>query len=83
MNDIIFVTGGAGYIGSHACKELRDHGYQPVVIDNMVYGHEWAVQWGPLEKCDLKNTALLDKLLRNIRLPQLFILPHILMLLNL
>ena len=44
----ILVTGGAGYIGSHACKALANAGYQPIVYDNLLYGHEWAVQWGPL-----------------------------------
>ena len=45
----VFVTGGAGYIGSHACKALARAGLTPVAYDNLVYGHEWAVRWGPLE----------------------------------
>ena len=49
----ILVTGGAGYIGSHTCKLLAHQGYEPVVFDNLVYGHEWAVKWGPFEKGDL------------------------------
>jgi len=32
----ILVTGGAGYIGSHTCLELLDHGYEVVVVDNLV-----------------------------------------------
>ena len=51
MNSIL-VTGGAGYIGSHTCKALAQAGYEPVVYDNLVYGHESAVKWGPLEKGD-------------------------------
>ena len=51
----ILVTGGAGYIGSHTAKILAQAGYNPVVLDNMVYGHEWAVKWGPLEKGDLAD----------------------------
>ncbi len=47
QNNVI-VTGGAGYIGSHACKALHDKGYLPIVIDSLELGHEWAVQWGPL-----------------------------------
>lgn len=39
----ILVTGGAGYIGSHAVLALRDSGWQPVVIDNLVTGFRWAV----------------------------------------
>jgi UDP-arabinose 4-epimerase len=49
----VLVTGGAGYIGSHACKALAKAGYTPVVYDNLVYGHEWAVKWGPLERGDI------------------------------
>lgn len=52
---IVFVTGGAGYIGSHTCKALAEAGHEPVVLDNLLYGHEYAVQWGPLEKIDLQS----------------------------
>ena len=51
----ILVTGGAGYIGSHACKALAKAGYQPIVYDNLLYGHEWAVQWGPLVIGDISD----------------------------
>ncbi|MEQ1510113.1 MAG: UDP-glucose 4-epimerase GalE [Sphingopyxis sp.] len=37
------VTGGAGYIGSHAVLALRDAGWPVVVIDNLVTGFDWAV----------------------------------------
>lgn len=57
----ILVTGGAGYIGSHACKALTGVGYQPIVLDNLIYGHEWAVKWGPLEVGDILDTTFLDK----------------------
>jgi len=33
------VTGGAGYIGAHACKALARAGYLPVTYDSLVYGH--------------------------------------------
>ncbi len=49
----ILVTGGAGYIGSHTCQLLAQRGYEPVVYDNLVYGHASAVQWGPLHRGDL------------------------------
>jgi UDP-glucose 4-epimerase len=42
----ILVTGGAGYIGSHAVLALRDTGWPVVVIDNLVTGFRWAVPEG-------------------------------------
>jgi UDP-glucose 4-epimerase len=42
----VLVTGGAGYIGSHAVLALRDAGYGVVVIDNLVTGFRWAVPEG-------------------------------------
>lgn len=39
----VLVTGGAGYIGSHAVLALRDAGWPVVVIDNLVTGFRWAV----------------------------------------
>lgn len=61
MNDrTILVTGGAGYVGSHACKALAARGYEPVVFDNLVYGHKSAVKWGPLEIGDITDRERLD-----------------------
>lgn len=51
----ILVTGGAGYIGSHACKALAQAGYLPIAYDNLVYGHQWAVKWGPFEEGDITD----------------------------
>jgi UDP-arabinose 4-epimerase len=53
----ILVTGGAGFVGSHACKALSRAGYLPVTFDNLERGHEWAVKWGPLERGDLRNES--------------------------
>ena len=49
----VLVTGGAGYIGSHACKVLQRLGFIPVTFDNLVTGWRDAVKFGPLEKGDL------------------------------
>jgi len=49
----VLVTGGAGYIGSHACKTLAGHGFTPVCYDNLSRGHARAVRWGPLEEGDI------------------------------
>ncbi|HVC53755.1 MAG TPA: UDP-glucose 4-epimerase GalE [Stellaceae bacterium] len=60
MSHSILVTGGAGYVGSHACKALAGAGYVPVVYDNLSRGHRAAVRWGPLVEGDLSDrTALL------------------------
>jgi len=44
----VLVTGGAGYIGSHAAKTLSRAGYQVVVFDNLAAGHREAVRYGEL-----------------------------------
>ena len=44
MNDTVLVTGGAGYIGSHACKALARAGFRPIAYDNLTYGHTEAVK---------------------------------------
>ncbi len=59
----ILVTGGAGYIGSHACVALAEQGYVPVTLDNLATGHEWAVQWGPLERGDVRDGDFVAELL--------------------
>jgi UDP-arabinose 4-epimerase len=63
----ILVTGGAGFIGSHVCKALAEAGYSPVTYDNFVYGHLWAVKWGPLEQGDLADRPRLDAVLQKYR----------------
>jgi len=63
----VLVTGGAGYIGSHACKALAEEGYTPVTFDNLVYGHRDAVRWGPLEEGDILDRSKLDKVIETYR----------------
>jgi UDP-glucose-4-epimerase GalE len=53
----VLVTGGAGYIGSHACKALAKAGYQVVVFDNLVAGHREAVRYGEFVEGDITNLA--------------------------
>jgi UDP-arabinose 4-epimerase len=57
----ILVTGGAGFVGSHACKSLARAGYTPVTFDNLERGHDWAVKWGPLERGDLRDEKALRR----------------------
>jgi len=56
----ILVTGGAGYIGSHACKALKAAGYLPVTYDNLSTGWAQAVKFGPFEQGDLNDRSRLD-----------------------
>ena len=63
----VLVTGGAGYIGSHTCKALSQAGYQPVVLDNLVYGHDWAVKWGPLEVCDTTDSSAIESVIERYK----------------
>ncbi|MEP1933720.1 MAG: NAD-dependent epimerase/dehydratase family protein, partial [Roseibium sp.] len=60
----MLVTGGAGYIGSHACKALRAAGYTPVAFDNLVTGWRDSVKFGPFEQGDLMDRARLDEVFR-------------------
>lgn len=55
MNKYVLVTGGAGYIGSHICKELNTDGFTPITFDNLSTGHASFVRWGPLIVGDLRN----------------------------
>ena len=57
----ILVTGGAGYIGSHCCKALYQKGFNPITIDNLVYGHKNFVRWGEFFQGDVGNPADLKK----------------------
>jgi UDP-arabinose 4-epimerase len=66
MSKSILVTGGAGYIGSHACKALAQAGYTPVAYDNLGRGHREAVRWGPLIEGDLADRDRLVATLRRI-----------------
>lgn len=63
----VLVTGGAGYIGSHACKALAAAGHEPVVLDNLAGGHRWAVRWGPFEEGDVGDPARLAEVIERHR----------------
>ncbi|MBS2038978.1 UDP-glucose 4-epimerase GalE [bacterium] len=63
----ILVTGGAGYIGSHAVKHLNQNGHETVVVDNLSRGHGWAARWGRLEQIDLLDFPALKEVLARHR----------------
>lgn len=60
----ILVTGGAGFVGSHACKALAGAGYLPVVLDNLSRGHRRAVMWGPLVEADIHDQKTVEEVIR-------------------
>jgi UDP-glucose-4-epimerase GalE len=64
----VLVTGGAGYIGSHAAEALAKSGHEPVVLDNLSTGHRWAVKWGPFIEADLADRAALARTLKDQRI---------------
>ncbi|MGK6320840.1 UDP-glucose 4-epimerase GalE [Sphingomonas sp. DT-204] len=62
MDGAVLVTGGAGYIGSHAVLALADAGYPVVVIDNLVTGFDWAVD----PRATLVRMAVEDPAVRDV-----------------
>lgn len=63
----VLVTGGAGYVGAHACKALKAAGYLPVTYDNLSTGHAAAVKFGPLEQGDLLDRERLARVFADHR----------------
>src|SRR6267378_975655 len=64
----ILVTGGAGYIGSHAVRLFLSRGHDVWVYDNLIFGHRGAVPAERLIVADLNQTARLDQVLMEKRI---------------
>ena len=60
----VLVTGGAGYVGSHAAKALVRSGRRVVVLDDLSTGHADAVRFGTLVRGDAGDEASVERLLR-------------------
>jgi UDP-glucose 4-epimerase len=58
----VLVTGGAGYIGSHAVRLLRERGHAPLVLDTLEAGHRAAIGDAELVVGSVADEALLDRL---------------------
>ena len=58
-NKTVWVTGGAGYIGSHTCMLLAKRGYSPITLDNLVTGKHGFARFGPLVEIDLRDRGKL------------------------
>ncbi|MEM7637702.1 MAG: UDP-glucose 4-epimerase GalE [Pseudomonadota bacterium] len=67
MPRTVFVTGGAGYVGSHCAKAFAQAGWQVVTYDNLSRGHRDLVKWGPLIEGDILDTDHLEKSLNQVR----------------
>jgi UDP-glucose 4-epimerase len=60
----VLVTGGAGYIGSHTVRALRDAGHDVVVLDTLELGREDALLGAPLVVGDIRDAELVERLCR-------------------
>jgi UDP-glucose-4-epimerase GalE len=69
----VLVSGGAGYIGSHACKALARARYRVVVLDNLCAGHRRAVKWGELVRADICDR---DAVIAALRRHNVFAVMH-------
>ena len=68
-NACVLVTGGAGYIGSHAVLALKDAGHVPVVIDNLVTGFRWAIPNDvPFHHGDIADSALIAQIIETYKI---------------
>ncbi len=65
MAKSVLVAGGAGYIGSHVCKELLAAGYRPVVIDNLSTGYRDFVRFGPLVEACVSDSVAVRQAVEN------------------
>jgi len=65
MQKSVLVVGGAGYIGSHTCKQLVKNGFTPVVVDRDIKSKPWATQFGPAFEINLpRDIDLLDEIIK-------------------
>ena len=64
MSRTIFVTGGAGYVGSHCAKAFSNAGWTVVTYDNLSRGHKDLVKWGELIEGDILDTDHLTEALK-------------------
>ena len=67
----VLVTGGAGYIGSHTVNLLKKNGYNPIVLDNLIYGHKEFIEKElnvPLIKGDIADENLVYEILESFEI---------------
>jgi UDP-glucose-4-epimerase GalE len=64
LHESVLVAGGAGYIGSHTAKLLRQRGSEPVVLDNLATGHRHAAIFGPFYEGAIEDQDLVRRIVR-------------------
>ena len=64
----ILVLGGAGYIGSHTVKRLLIKGYNPIVVDNLIYGHKEAVLARDFYQIDIGDRLALNSVFKKYKI---------------
>jgi len=67
MSRTVFVTGGAGYVGSHCAKAFAEAGWTVITYDNLSRGHRDLVKWGDLIEGDILDRDFLTETLNRIR----------------
>lgn len=67
MSRTVFVTGGAGYVGSHCCKAFAEAGWNVVVYDNLSRGWREFVQWGRLIEGDILDYESLSRAMAEVK----------------
>jgi UDP-glucose-4-epimerase GalE len=67
MTKTVFVTGGAGYVGSHCAKAFAQAGWTVVTYDNLSRGHRDLVRWGDLIEGDIRDRAQLSEAIQRVQ----------------
>jgi UDP-glucose-4-epimerase GalE len=67
MSTSVLISGGAGYIGSHAAYVLKQTGHEPVIIDSLSTGNAWAASYGVLEQGDIGDTDFVRRVCEKYR----------------
>jgi UDP-glucose-4-epimerase GalE len=67
MSTCVLISGGAGYIGSHAAYVLKQTGYEPVIIDNLSTGNAWATAHGVFEHGDIGDSGFVQAICEKYR----------------
>jgi UDP-glucose 4-epimerase len=63
----VFITGGAGYVGSHCARLLRQSGHELLIYDNLSAGHRSAVERGELKVGDLADVRTLKQTMQEFK----------------